>query len=152
MGDRVAKASLEAFRHHVPATKIGEREWTILSAIVAEFGSDETLEVVAFGTGLKCIGPSKKSPEGFILNDSHSEVISRRSFIRFCLRELSALVTSGEKVSKYFERIGDATCSPYFRVKTGVKFHLYVSHAPCELPPRSPPPDTWCPALNPSLD
>jgi len=57
------------------------REWTLMSAIVMA-SETEGMSVVAMGTGSKCIGRSKMCDRGCVLNDSHAEVLTRRSFLR----------------------------------------------------------------------
>lgn len=83
MGDRIAEISLSTFRGKVPKGKqitTTTKEWTMLAAVVA--ATSQGLHVVAMGTGTKCLGPSKKSPLGYVVNDSHAEIMARRSFLR----------------------------------------------------------------------
>ncbi|KAJ8976874.1 hypothetical protein NQ317_001198 [Molorchus minor] len=79
--NRIADLCLNHFKTLPKSGKPKQSEWTILSCIVLEFEDD--LNVVALGTGSKCIGKNKMSPSGDILNDSHAEVICRRSFLRY---------------------------------------------------------------------
>ncbi|KAJ2963195.1 hypothetical protein NQZ79_g1783 [Umbelopsis isabellina] len=105
--DTVASACLEQYQK-LPATgkpsiNSGKHEWTILAGIAlvrqVEEGTEQTLPakskktyfsvdnhhfeiiIVSIGrTGLKCMPLSKLSNYGDLVQDSHAEVIARRSF------------------------------------------------------------------------
>ncbi|XP_003371449.1 hypothetical protein Tsp_11657 [Trichinella spiralis] len=90
-----------------------EDEWTHFASICASF-PDESVEVLSFGMGTKCLGASQLDKNGtalfavyatnfkygYSINDSHAEVLARRGFVGFLFEEFQN-VYSG-LVSKYF--------------------------------------------------
>ncbi|XP_052867225.1 tRNA-specific adenosine deaminase 1 [Anopheles cruzii] len=119
-------------------------EWTILSAIVlvrtsaslsqqprdtvTEKDDDKsfTVQVVALGTGTKCLGGTELSPRGDLVNDSHAEILARRAFIRYLLEQIER-AAEGVKDS-VFERVSPGG---KFVLKDGHSFHFFTTHSPC---------------------
>ncbi|GJQ67817.1 hypothetical protein Trydic_g16589 [Trypoxylus dichotomus] len=123
--------------HHfskLPKTgKPTRSEWTILSTIVKDDTKMNTLEVVALGTGTKCIGVNQMSTNGDILNDSHAEIICRRSFLKADDSSTESVACNPKKKVKLdyeyidIHRTG-AKCLPEGYLQdprcTGVNFHV----------------------------
>lgn len=117
--DKITQTCLEHFVLLPKSGKPNTKEWTILSCIVLE--QMDCFSVVALGTGSKCIGQSKMASSGEILNDSHAEIICRRSFLRFLYTEMlenSTLFIFDEHLKK-------------FKVPSDAKFHFFTTHVPC---------------------
>jgi tRNA-specific adenosine deaminase 1 len=91
-----------------------ESKFTVLAGIVKE--QNEAFACVAFGTGTKVLPDKGIDSQGFLLKDSHAEVICRRNFKRYLLLRA--------------EELFDVECTPW-KLKTGIRFHFYVSQAPC---------------------
>ena len=83
-------------------------------------------EVVALGTGTKCINGEYLSDSGLAVNDCHAEVIARRALMRFLFSQLE-LVSKGQEEVSIFQRKENGK----FVLKAGISFHMYVSTAPC---------------------
>ena len=81
--------------------------------------------VVAMGTGNKCLGKALLSKQGDVIHDSHAEVITRRSFIRYLFMEMQTCLNGKKSIFQYDETSGN------FLIQSDLQFHLYVSHAPC---------------------
>ncbi|NWI89977.1 ADAT1 deaminase, partial [Pitta sordida] len=114
------------------------REWTSLAAVVkvepaaqggvlAGAGNTQvTKEVVAMGTGTKCIGQTKMRKTGDILNDSHAEVVAKRSFQRYLLHQMW-LAASHQQCSIFCP----GTETGKWKLKQHIIFVFFTSHTPC---------------------
>jgi tRNA-specific adenosine deaminase 1 len=122
-------------------------EFTVLAAVVAKItqglkGSSSSsvcqYQVISIGTGTKCVGEELIDSEGYLIHDSHAEIIARRGFLRFMLNCLITLqrVPSYEnhETCPFMRKVGHDSCSvtqPRFCVKPEWKFYLYISDSPC---------------------
>lgn len=99
-------------------------------------------EVVAIGTGNKCLGDTKRTPEGDVVRDSvtqallpcltcvqHAEVIARRSFMKFLMVQLQDCLANKPSIFMPCDtcKLGESL----LRIKDDYKFHLYVSQNLC---------------------
>ncbi|KAJ6648415.1 Double-stranded RNA-specific editase Adar [Pseudolycoriella hygida] len=80
-------------------------------------------KVVAISSGTKCYSNKYEDKNGTVLHDMHSEVLARRSFIRFLYTELTAMADG--KASIFFVNGNE------IQLKADLKFHLYVNAIPC---------------------
>lgn len=135
LADRVAQLSEEKYAELSAGLGAHVNLRKVLSAIVMMRGSSGTGmvsgevggEVVAMGTGSKCIKGESISESGLAVNDCHAEVIARRSLLRFFYSQLE-LCALGQNESSIFER---SSSGKRYKLRPGVSFHLYVSTAPC---------------------
>ncbi|KAG4074630.1 hypothetical protein HA402_004501 [Bradysia odoriphaga] len=119
--DRIATASLYKFKSLPKTGKPSCNEWTVLSSILKYNSNTDVLEVVAIGTGTKCLGKDYIfSGSGEIINDSHAEVMSRRGFLRYILDSI--------RQRKHFT-FDDA--NKKFRLDPTISFHFFTTHPPC---------------------
>ncbi|KAG8475101.1 hypothetical protein CXB51_032021 [Gossypium anomalum] len=106
------------------------REVTVLAAFLLSSPSQDT-EVIALGTGTKCIGHSKLTHSGNIVNDSHAEIIARRALLRFFYAEIQCLNDNNGFQNSIFEWELDGSGGIKYKIRAGWKLHLYISQLPC---------------------
>ena len=153
----VQRVVLEAYDALAKNGKPNAGQYTTLCGFVMTRGDDEDDDdsskgvVVALGTGCKCVPAHRRDSEGYVVADSHAEVIARRAFVRWLMEQARA-AAMGER-SSAFERNdeddddgdddSEAWCdaaAPFVRarrrgalvrMRTGVEFHMYCSQPPC---------------------
>lgn len=83
-------------------------------------------KAIAVGTGNRCVSGEHLVTNGKVIFDSHAEVIARRSFVNYLIKQVEFYKT-GEQESIF---VKDEE-SDLLVVKSGITFHLYISTAPC---------------------
>ena len=124
--DALARAVLDRYRRLPARGKPQSTEWTVLAGIVARTESEDI--VVSLATGNRCLGVCQLCDKGTVVNDSHAEVLARRSFKKFCLHEMLRIARGEGMASPFFNF---CKRSRVFSLKPSVTFHLYVSAPPC---------------------
>ena len=122
--DRITQLSHSHFQQAVqtvPAAMPGRK---VIACFIMENQSTDTLQVVSMGSGTRCVEGHKLSLEGQVVNDMHAEVVARRSLRRFFYSELHKFY--GEDCDTIFVSTDGRAA-----VKDHIKFHLYISTAPC---------------------
>ena len=121
---QVHEVVYDTYRRIKNGGKPQSHEWTVLASILAE--KEGKLEVIVLATGTKCVGETQMSEKGLVVNDCHAEVLCRRAFLLFLMREMAQFRSTGK--SAYLEETED---SDKLQMKAGIRLHLYVSQTPC---------------------
>ncbi|XP_011551678.3 tRNA-specific adenosine deaminase 1 [Plutella xylostella] len=121
--DKISKTCNDQYMKLPKTGKPVDNEWTVLSCVVKYDRNSTNIEVVSLGTGSKCVGATKMSPRGDILNDSHAEVIARRGFLLYLYHEIEKSI--GHKQSLFNQE------DSKFKLKDGIEFIFYSSQLPC---------------------
>lgn len=100
----------------------------------------ENMHVVCVATGTKCISGDFMSEKGLSLNDCHAEILATRCLRDFLYSQIDVLRSKLNKSDKNAESLDGVILEQIknipnevvqFKLKDGVKFHLYISTSPC---------------------
>ena len=153
--DRIAHCLLSAYDRLPPRGKPQGKEWTVLAGFVLAWSDgtspdhDDTaaaaaapaaavsplsVRCVALATGNRCVGRSRMSTQGHVVNDCHAEVLARRRLRAVIARDVRATFTGGETVLLESTPPGahaTPTERPRLRLRPGYSLHLCVTETPC---------------------
>ncbi|BFZ22672.1 hypothetical protein BsWGS_25711 [Bradybaena similaris] len=128
LADRIAQMVFNKFGELTDNFSSSYARRKVLAGIVMTTGEEsDPGKVICLATGTKCINGEYLSSEGKAVNDCHAEVICRRLLMRYLYSQLQLHLdpaTAGDSILVQRPEGG-------FEVKAGIRFHLYVSTAPC---------------------
>lgn len=126
IADRIAQQLMSTFSEVMSG--IPEfTKWKVIAGIAMTKDEQmQDVQIISFGTGTKCINGEHISMCGANINDCHAEIISRRCLKDFFYTNLELLIEGEDDESIFMKRENGG-----FRLKPLIRFHLYISTAPC---------------------
>ncbi|KAL5565613.1 hypothetical protein UlMin_028777 [Ulmus minor] len=144
-GKKVSDQVISLYKRLPKKGKPQGGEVTVLAAFLVS-SAHHDLEVVALGTGTKCIGQSRLSPNGDVVSDSHAEIIARRALLRFFYAQSQQIseyysahkhddgskpFQGDEAENLLFELDPDGLGQRKYRLRKDWQLHMYISQLPC---------------------
>ena len=125
--DQIARMSHDHYNQLQRTVETPQPGRKVIACFIMEDSITGRLETVSVGSGTRCITGDQMNLEGLVVNDSHAEVVARRSLLRFFYRQLMTLFEGGQYT--IFVKTDEDPCKA--KVRDNFKFHLYISTAPC---------------------
>ena len=97
----------------------------VVAGIIVQDIASGTAQLVAMGSGSKCISSHNLSANGDKVQDCHAEVVARRAFMRYLYSQ--AGITLSQANTSILEKME----SGRLRLKSTIRIHLYISTPPC---------------------
>ena len=107
-----------------------KKEWTVLSAFVLQDHKAKTFEVIALGTGTKCLGQNEISDFGDLVHDSHAEVIAKRAFVLY-LMDQAKKTFEGQKSILEQQQDQQTKSQDLLKLSEDYDIYFYSSFPPC---------------------
>ena len=96
----------------------------VLAAIIVCSDTGEA-QIVAMGSGTKCVSSHNLSDNGTTVQDCHAEVVARRAFMRYLYSQARNALSRAN--TSILEQVGPGR----LRLKSTIRIHLYISTPPC---------------------
>ena len=107
-----------------------KKEWTVLSAFVLQDHKAKKFEVIALGTGTKCLGQNEISDFGDLVHDSHAEVIAKRAFVLY-LMDQAKKSFEGQKSILEQQQDQQTKSQHLLKLSEDYDIYFYSSFPPC---------------------
>ena len=107
-----------------------KKEWTVLSAFVLQDHKAKKFEVIALGTGTKCLGQNEISDFGDLVHDSHAEVIAKRAFVLY-LMDQAKKTFEGQKSILEQQQDQQTNRQHLLKLSEDYDIYFYSSFPPC---------------------
>lgn len=104
-------------------------QYTVLASFFLIHSGTTDIKVISLATGTKCLPANRLSPKGEIVNDSHAEVLARRSAVLWFLEEIRRICSVDGYRSPWLDVCSDGRYS----LRDGAKLNLYISTVPCKF-------------------
>ena len=125
------------------SSKPQQNQWTLISALILE--NNNKYKIICFSNGTKSLPNVNYKSRKFQIFDCHTEILTLRCFKFFLLNTLiyhldklnsKNLLTKDEydlfkANDEYYDIFDYNEKNHKFKIKNGVKFHLYISENPC---------------------
>lgn len=123
--ESIAECALRHYNKNISKGKPKDQsEWTVFAAIVAQ--AEDNLWVVSAATGTKCTAIRKG---GFVLHDSHAEILARRGLVRVLWLEIAKFSESQSTEERLL--LEQEPNRKKYKLRQNTTLHLYVSDSPC---------------------
>ena len=99
----------------------------VIAAVILLRNDTEEAQIVAMGSGSKCINGHHLSRSGTAVQDCHAEVVARRAFMRFLYTQAMTVLHDAANES-IFEVPAPGKL---LKLKQSIRFILYISKPPC---------------------
>ncbi|XP_067012157.2 double-stranded RNA-specific editase Adar [Anabrus simplex] len=128
LADHIARLVINKFTSLMEGHPSHSRRKVLAGLVMTTGPQMEDAKVISVTTGTKCINGEHMSVTGSSLNDTHAEIIARRCLVDFLYSQLEMHITEESAEQSIFIKVPEKNG---YQLKENVKFHLYISTAPC---------------------